>query len=149
VYCIYFPKLYSDQDVKISFSLIKGFPTEEALREYFVRTCVESFIALDFDEKIQYVKKILKLNYEDIWVLRDKELIYDIYQIRNKIVHSDNSVEISDEEFYIYINYLCSLVFKLSAYSQKKYGIQFEWISDTNLHFMIAEHPAGHSMHTP
>ena len=139
IYCAYFPILYSDEDIRISFSVIQEFPTENALRGYFIKTHIDAFIAMTFDEKIQYVKKTLKLNSDDIWILREKDLIYDIYLIRDQAVHSVDTTEIPDDDFYLYINYLCSVIFRLSAYSQKKYGIQFEWISDTNLRFMIAD----------
>jgi hypothetical protein len=47
--------------------------------------------------------------------------------------------EIGDDEFYAYIDYLCSLIFKLSSYSKIKYGIEFEWIRDLNRYLSISD----------
>ncbi|MDR2069594.1 MAG: hypothetical protein LBP71_06970 [Spirochaetaceae bacterium] len=143
VYCKCFSKLYSDESVKISFSIIKDFSTEEEIRDYFIKTHLETFSAFPFNEKIHYIKKTLKLREDDIWLLNGKEYIHDINIIKNKIVHSEEISEIFDDEFYMYINYLCSIIFRLSVYSQIKYGIEFEWINNTNLHFRIADKRDG------
>jgi hypothetical protein len=143
VYCKYFSKLYADDAVKISFSIIKDFSTEKEIRNYFIKTYIENFSALSFNEKIHYIKKTLKLQEDAIWLLNGKEYIHDINTIRNRIVHSEKDAEIIDDEFYRYINYLCSIIFRLSVYSQNKYGIEFEWINNTNLHFMIADKREG------
>jgi hypothetical protein len=139
VYCKYFSKLYADDAVKISFSIIKDFSTEKEIRDYFIKTYIETFSSFRFNEKINYIKKTLKLHEDDIWLLNGKEYVHDINIIRNKIAHSEEISEIFDDEFYIYINYLCSVIFRLSVYSQVKYGIEFEWINNTNLRFKIAD----------
>jgi hypothetical protein len=139
VYCRCFSKLYADDAVKISFSIIKDFNTEQEIRNYFIKTYIETFSSRGFNEKINYIKKTLKLHEDDIWLSGGKEYIHDINSVRNKIAHSETGAEIVDDEFYRYINYLCSIIFRLSVYSQIKYGIEFEWIHQANLHFRIAD----------
>jgi hypothetical protein len=143
VYCKYFSKLYADDAVKISFSIIKDFTTEQELRNYFIKTYIETFSSLSFNEKIHYIKKTLKLQEDDIWFLKGKEYIHDINMIKSKILHSEEISEIIDDDFSIYINYLCSLIFRLSIYSRMKYGMEFEWINDTSLHFRITDKRGG------
>jgi hypothetical protein len=138
VYCRYFPKLYSDEDIALSYAVFKDFKNADAARAYYIKTYVERFAALSFNEKINFVKKTLKLNNDDIWILHGREYIHDLNAIRQRIIHAENAAEIPDAEFYMFINYLCSLIFKLSAYSQIKYGIPFEWIKDLKLRATIA-----------
>lgn len=138
VYCRHFPKLYSDEDIAISYTVFKDFKNAEDARDYYIKTYVEHFAAFSFNEKINFVKKTLKLNSDDIWVLHGKEYIHDLDAIRLKIIHAETAAEIPDTDFYMFINYLCSLIFKLSAYSQIKYGIPFDWIKDINFRFKIA-----------
>jgi hypothetical protein len=139
VYCRYFPKLYSDADIVVSYAIFKDFKNEEDTKNYYIKTYVERFTAFSFNEKINYIKKTLKLNSDDIWILHGREYIHDLDAIRKKIIHAEQSAEIPDTEFYMFINYLCSLIFKLSAYSQIKYGIPFEWIKDINFRFKIPD----------
>jgi hypothetical protein len=139
IYCKCFSKLYADDSVTVSFSIIKDFSTEKEIRDYFIKTYIETFSSFRFNEKINYIKKTLKLHEDDIWFLDGKEYIHDINILRNKIANSEMVSEIVDDEFYRYINYLCSIIFRLSVYSQIKYGIEFEWIQNGNLHFRIAD----------
>jgi hypothetical protein len=139
VYCRYFPKLYSDVDITISYAVFMDFKNAEDAKDYYIKTYVERFAGFSFNEKINFVKKTLKLNSDDIWILHGREYIHDIDTLRVKIIHAENDSEIPDTDFYMFINYLCSLIFKLSAYSQIKYGIPFEWIKDLNLRFKIPD----------
>jgi hypothetical protein len=139
IYCRYFPKLYSDEDIGISYALFKDFKNTEEARNYYIKTYVERFASFSFNEKINFVKKTLKLNSDDIWILHGREYIHELDAIRQRIIHAESAAEIPDPDFYMFINYLCSLIFKLSAYSQIKYGIPFEWIKDVNLRFKISD----------
>jgi hypothetical protein len=139
IYYANFGELFSNDDVPISFSVIRDFKTPGELRDYFVKIHTGKFAGLDFQEKIIYVKKTLKLQDDDIWLLNKKDYLQDIYRIRGGPVFSGSAPEISDEDFYTYINYLCSLIFKLSMYSRTKYGIEFEWIQDLSRYLMIED----------
>jgi hypothetical protein len=139
VYYKHFSELYSNDDIKISFSVLRDFKTPEEMRDYFIKIHLEEFANFDLKEKILYVKKTLKLNDDDIWILNRKDYLQEIYRLRNRPAFSGVVPEISDDEFYAYINYLCSLIFKLSVYSRTKYGIEFEWIKDLSRYLRIED----------
>jgi hypothetical protein len=143
VYYKNFGELYSSGDIQISFSVIRDFKTQEELRDYFIKIHIEKFAGLEFKEKIIYIKKTLKLQDDDIWIMNRKDLLMDIYRIRSRSVFSGDVPEISDENFYNYINYLCSLIFKLSVYSRTKYGMEFEWIKDLSRYLKIEDKTPG------
>jgi hypothetical protein len=143
IYYEHFSELYSNDDIKISFSVLRDFKTQDEMRNYFIKIHLEEFANFDLREKILYVKKALKLNNDDIWTLNRKDYLQDIYRLRNKQVFSGAVPEISDDEFYTYINYLCSLIFKLSVHSRAKYGIEFEWIKDLSRYLRIEDQRPG------
>jgi hypothetical protein len=139
VYYQNFSELYSNDDIQISFSIIRDFKTQDEMRDYFIKIHIDEFANFGFKEKIMYVKKTLKLSEDDIWLLNRKDHLQEIYRIRSKSVFSDELPEIPDDDFYTYINYLCSLIFKLSVYSQTKYGMEFEWIKDLSRYLGIED----------
>jgi hypothetical protein len=139
IYYQHFSELYSNDDIKISFSILRDFKTQDETRDYFIKIHLEEFANFDLKEKILYIKKTLKLNDDDIWVLNKKDYLQDIYRLRGRPVFSGEVPEISDDEFYAHINYLCSLIFKLSVHSRAKYGIEFEWIRDLSRYLRIED----------
>jgi hypothetical protein len=139
IYYKNFSKLYSGDDVKISFAVIKDFKNMDELRDHILNMHIDEFAAMGFKEKIIYIKKTLKLNDDEIWIMNRRDLLQDIYKIRNLLVHAETAQEIPDSDFYLYINYLCSLIFKLSEYSRIKYGIEFEWIKDLSRYLSLAD----------
>lgn len=139
VYYRNFSELYSKDDIKISFAVLRDFRTRGEIRDYFIKTHLEEFANFEFKEKILYIKKTLKLNDDDIWMLNRKDYLQDLSRLRNRSVLSGAVAEIPDTEFYAYINYLCSLIFKLSVYSRTKYGIEFEWIKDLSRYLRIED----------
>jgi hypothetical protein len=139
VYYRHFSELYSGDDIKISFSILRDFRTQDEIRDYFIKIHLEKFANFDLREKILYVKKTLKLNDDDIWILNRKDCLQDIYRLRSRPVFSGEVPEVSDDEFYAHINYLCSLIFKLSVHSRAKYGIEFEWIRDLSRYLRIED----------
>jgi hypothetical protein len=139
VYYKNFSELYSNDDIPISFSVLSDFKTHDEMREYFIKIHTEKFAGFALKEKILYVKKTLKLNDDDIWLLNKKDYLQEICRLRGRQVFTGGVFEISDDEFYIYINYLCSLIFKLSIYSRTKYGVEFEWIKDLGRYFRIED----------
>jgi hypothetical protein len=146
VYYRSFTKLYSDDEIKIPYSVAKDFKSSGELKDYFINIHTENFSALDFGEKILYIKKTLKLNDDDIWNLNGKDHLAEIHKRGKNITFEDpvsgkedSAGEISDDEYYLYINYLCSLIFKLSMYSKIKYNLDFEWIQNYSRYFSIAD----------
>lgn len=139
VYYKNFSELYSNDDIKISFSILRDFKTQDEIRDHVIAVHLEKFSNFDFKEKILYIKKTLKLNDDDIWSLNRKDYLQDIYRMRNRPVFSDTVSEIPDDDFYANINYLCSLIFKLSVHSRTKYGIEFEWIKDLSRYLRIED----------
>jgi hypothetical protein len=146
VYYRSFAKLYSDDEIKISYSVARDFRSGEELKNYFINIHAENFSSLPFDEKILFIKKTLKLNDDDIWNLNGRDYLPEIHRREKKISSENpqdsvrtNAGEISDDEYYLYINYLCSLIFKLSMYSKIKFGIDFEWIQNYSRYFSLAD----------
>jgi hypothetical protein len=139
VYYHYFSKLYSNDDINISYSVIRDFKTRDELKNYFISIHVENFTSFDFTEKIQYIKKTLKLNDDEIWNLNGRDYLQDIYKRGHNIRRQNDMDELPDDEYYLYISYLCSLIFKLSAFSQIKFGIEFEWINNFSRYYAIAD----------
>jgi hypothetical protein len=143
VYYNNFSELYSNDDISISFSVLRDFKSHEEIRDYFIKIHLEEFSAFGLKEKILYIKKTLKLNDDDIWILNRKDYLQDICRLRDGRDLAGTVSEISDDKFYIYINYLCSLIFKLSMYSRIKYGIEFEWIKDISRYLQLEDKRTG------
>jgi hypothetical protein len=140
VYCEYFPELYISGKVKIARQDINNI-TKEDIDSAFIERFVKDFSFLPFDKKIEFIKKQLKLDDAEIWILNNENCIDEINAIRNKIVHSDEEIDIEYDRCNFYFDYLNSLIFKLSTYSQYRHGIEFNWILDTNINVKMAEHP--------
>ncbi len=139
IYCRKFSRLYSNENTRLAYDIVKEIKTEDELKDFFIEAFIEKFFSYSFSEKISYIKKNLKLDYDDIWILNGNEYIYEMNTVRENILHGGEQIQFDDHDFYRYINYLCSLIFKISAYSQAKYGIEFEWIANTNLNFKISD----------
>jgi hypothetical protein len=139
VYYKNFSELYANDDINISFSVLRDFKTQDEVREYFIKIHLDDFSNFDFPEKILYIKKTLKLNEDDIWTMNKKDCLQDIYRLRDRRDAAGEALEISDEKFYGCINYLCSLIFKLSMYSRTKYGVDFEWIKDLSRYLRVED----------
>lgn len=149
VYYKNFSELYSNDDINISFSVLRDFKTQDEIREYFIKIHLEDFSNFDFPEKILYIKKTLKLSEDDIWTLNNKDYLQDIYRLRGRRDAAGGVLEIPDDKFYACINYLCSLIFKLSMYSRTKYGVEFEWIKDLSRYLRIADNRTERSFRAP
>lgn len=139
IYCRKYSRLYANENIQVSYEIIRDIKNESGLKDFFIEAFIDSFSVQKFPEKIAYIKRSLKLDYDDIWMLNGKEYIYELNKVKDDILHSGDKLAFEDSDFYLYINYLCSLIFKLSAYSQAKYGIEFEWIGNTNLSFRISD----------
>jgi hypothetical protein len=74
---------------------------------------------LDLKDKIKYLSKILTYDtYNDLWKLNEKELWIEINEKRNMIVHSDEIVELSEEEFASYLFYFERIMFGITIYAK-------------------------------
>ncbi|MDR1239777.1 MAG: hypothetical protein LBK27_06660 [Treponema sp.] len=141
VYYKNFPELYSNDDISVSFSVLRDFKNQDDMREYVIHIHLEKFAHLDLQEKILYIKKNLKLNSDEIWAASRKDYLQDICRLRGRHIFPGEGAEIPDGEFYAHINYLCSLIFKLSVYSRTRYGVEFEWIKDLSRYLHDAVPP--------
>ncbi|MDR1058663.1 MAG: hypothetical protein LBL43_03860 [Treponema sp.] len=139
VYYRNFSKLYAADEISVSYSVLEDFKSPAELRNYFLKIHGLKFSSLGFNEKINYIKKSLKLRDEDIWQMKGKDFLPDIHKLRDRINRLEELEEIGDREYYGIINYLCSLIFKLSFYSRLKYGIEFEWIENFGRYLGIEE----------
>lgn len=56
--------------------------------------------------------------YNDLWKLNEKELWIEINEKRNMIVHSDEIVELSEEQFASYLFYFERIMFGMAIYAK-------------------------------
>lgn len=141
VYCLYFPVLYSNYKIEIQSKELNGVKTGEQIQDIIREKFINTYSFWPFERKLKFIKKDMKLNDSDIWLLNGKDSILEINRIRNKIVHSDEHVDIDYEYIKTKMEYLGSVIFKLAAYSQYKHGIEFIWIGDSNINIKQADRP--------
>jgi hypothetical protein len=71
--------------------------------QYILEKEIIYFDGLGLKDKKKYLSKMLTYDtYNDLWKLNEKELWVEINEIRNMIVHSDEIVELSEEQFASY-----------------------------------------------
>lgn len=82
VYCEYFPQLYVTDKVKIARQDISNI-SKEFIDSAFIERFVKDFSFYPFERKIGFIKKYLKLDDIEIWILNKENCIDEINAIRN------------------------------------------------------------------
>ncbi len=97
---------------------------DNAISQYILEKEIIYFDGLGLKDKKKYLSKILTYDtYNDLWKLNEKELWIEINEKRNMIVHSDEIVELSEEQFASYIFYFERIMFGMAIYAKYYQGV--------------------------
>ncbi len=92
---------------------------DDAISQYILEKEIIYFDGLGLKDKKKYLSKILTYDtYNDLWKLNEKELWIEINEKRNMIVHSDEIVELSEEQFASYLFYFERIMFGVAIYAK-------------------------------
>lgn len=119
VYLNIFPKMLKKSKNKISARDIAGLKDNNAIFQYILEKEIIYFDRLSLKDKKKYLSKKLTYDtYNDLWKLDEKELWIEINEKRNMIVHSDEIVELSEEQFASYLFYFERIMFGMAIYAK-------------------------------
>jgi len=123
IYLNIFPKMLKKSKNKIYTREIAELKDSEIF-QYILEKEIIYFDGLGLKEKKKYLSKILTYDtYNHLWKLNEKELWVEINEIRNMIVHSDEIVELSEEQFASYLFYFERIMFGMAIYAKYYQGV--------------------------
>ena len=97
-----------------------------SISQYILEKEIIYFDGLGLKDKKKYLGKILKfVEYNDLWKLDDKELWMEINEKRNMIVHSDEIIVLSEEQFDSYLIYFERIMFGIAMYAKHYQSVNF------------------------
>jgi len=118
IYLISFPKMLKKSKNKIKSRDIVELKDSEIF-QYILKKEILYFDGLGLKDKKKYLSKMLTYDtYNDLWKLNEKELWIEINEKRNMIVHSDEIVELSEEQFASYLFYFERIMFGMAIYAK-------------------------------
>ena len=118
IYLNIFPKMLKKSKNKINTREIAELK-DNAIFQYILKKEIIYFDRLGLKDKKEYLSKILTYDtYNDLWKLDEKELWIEINEKRNLIVHSDEIVELSEEQFASYLFYFERIMFGKAIYAK-------------------------------
>ena len=118
IYLNIFPKMLKKSKNKINARDIAEFK-DNTIFQYILEKEIIYFDRLGLKDKKKYLSKILTYDtYNDLWKLDEKELWIEINEKRNLIVHSDEIVELSEEQFASYLFYFERIMFGIAIYAK-------------------------------
>ncbi len=124
IYLNVFPKMLKKSKNKISVIDIAGLKDNNAIFQCILEKEIIYFDNLSLKDKKKYLSKKLTYDtYNDLWKLDEKELWIEINEKRNLIVHSDEIVELSEEQFASYIFYFERIMFGIAIYAKYYQGV--------------------------
>jgi len=123
IYLNIFPKMLKKSKNKINTREIAELK-DNAIFQYILKKEIIYFDRLGLKDKKEYLSKILTYDtYNDLWKLDEKELWIEINEKRNLIVHSDEIVELSEEQFASYLFYFERIMFGIAIYAKYYQGV--------------------------
>jgi hypothetical protein len=123
IYLNIFPKMLKKSKNKIYTREIAELKDSEIF-QYILEKEIIYFDGLGLKDKKKYLSKMLTYDtYNDLWKLNEKELWVEINEIRNMIVHSDEIVELSEEQFASYLFYFERIMFGMAIYAKYYQGV--------------------------
>lgn len=123
VYLNIFPKMLKKSKTKINAGDIVELK-DNAIFQYILEKEIIYFDGLGLKDKKKYLSKKLTYDtYNDLWKLDEKELWIEINEKRNMIVHSDEIVELSEEQFASYLFYFERIMFGIAIYAKYYQGV--------------------------
>jgi hypothetical protein len=126
IYLNIFPKMLKKSKNRINARDIVELKDNNSIFQYILEKEVVYFDGLSLKDKKKYLGKKIKLaEYNDLWKLDDKELWKEINDKRNLIVHSDETIELSEEQFASYLFYFERIMFGIALYAKYYQGVDF------------------------
>jgi len=123
IYLNVFPKMLKKSKNKINTRDIVELK-DNAIFQYILKKEIIYFDRLGLKDKKEYLSKILTYDtYNDLWKLDEKELWIEINEKRNMIVHSDEIVELSEEQFASYLFYFNRIMLGIAVYAKYYQGV--------------------------
>ena len=124
IYLNIFPEMLTKSKNKISARDIAGLKDNNAIFQYILEKEIIYFDRLSLKDKKKYLSKKLTYDtYNDLWKLDEKELWIEINEKRNMIVHSDEIVELSEEQFASYLFYFNRIMLGIAVYAKYYQGV--------------------------
>ena len=106
IYLNIFPKMLKKSKNRLNARDIVELKDNNSIFQYILEKETIYFDGLSLKDKKKYLGKKLKFaEYDDLWELNEKELWIEINDKRNLIVHSDETIELSEEQFASYLFY--------------------------------------------
>jgi len=127
VYLNIFPKMLKKaENNRIKARDIAELKDINLISQYILEKEIIYFDRLSLKDKKTYLGKKLKFTeYDDLWKLNDKELWIEINDKRNLIVHSDEIIELSEEQFASYLFYFERIIFGIALYAKYYQSVDF------------------------
>ena len=118
IYLNNYPKMLKKSKNKIKARDIAELKDSEIF-QYILEKEILYFDGLSLKDKKKYLSKMLTYDtYNDLWKLNKKEIWVEINEKRNMIVHSDEIVELSEEQFASYLFYFERTMFGMAIYAK-------------------------------
>lgn len=127
IYLNIFPKmLKKSKNNRIKARDIVELKDNNSILQHILEKEIIYFDGLSLKDKKKYLGEKLKFaEYNDLWKLNDKELWREINDKRNLIVHSDEIIELSEEQFASYLFYFERIIFGIALYAKYYQGVGF------------------------
>ena len=127
VYLNIFPKkLKESKNNRVKARDIVELKDNNSIFQYILEKEIIYFDGLSLKDKKKYLgKKLIFAEYNDLWKLNDKELWREINDKRNLIVHSDEIIEVSEEQFASYLLYFERIMFGIAVYAKYYQSVDF------------------------
>ena len=126
IYLNIFPKMLKKSKNRINARDIVELKDNNSIFQYILEKEIIYFDGLSLKDKKKYLGKKTKFpEYNDLWKLDDKELWREINDKRNLIVHSDEIIELSEEQFATYLFYFERIIFGIALYAKYYQGVDF------------------------
>jgi len=123
IYLNIFPKMLKKSKNKIYTREIAELKDSEIF-QYILEKEIIYFDGLGLKDKKKYLSKMLTYDtYNDLWKLNEEDLWVEINEKRNMIVHSDEIVELSEEQFASYLFYFNRIMLGIAVYAKYYQGV--------------------------
>jgi hypothetical protein len=128
IYLNVFPTILKESKKSIDFKEIVDLKDNNSIFQHIITKEVIYFDRMSLEKKKKYLTKKLKLTkQDDLWKLNGKELWKEINNQRDLIVHSDELIELNEEQLSSYLIYFERIMFGMTLYAKIDQGVDFIW----------------------
>jgi len=128
IYLNVFPTILKESKKSIDFKEIVDLKDNNSIFQHIITKEVIYFDRMSLEKKKKYLTKKLKLTkQDDLWKLNGKELWKEINNQRDLIVHSDELIELNEEQLSSYLIYFERIMFGMTFYAKIDQGVDFIW----------------------